>query len=61
VVASAGPPSIPDAAAPALAATGVVGPSAREITGGAIALLTSGVTLLGLARRRRSTCLTAGE
>ncbi len=61
VVAPASPPSIPDAAAPALAATGARGPSAREITGGAIALLTSGVTLIGLARRRRSTWLTPDD
>jgi hypothetical protein len=59
VVAPASPPSTPDAAASVLAATGAVGGSARVMTGGAIALLTAGGTLVGLARRRRSTSLTA--
>ena len=59
VVAPTSPPSIPDAT-PALAATGPAGASARAITGGAIALLTAGGTLVGLARRRRSASLTAG-
>jgi hypothetical protein len=40
-----------------LAATGAVGASARTITGGAIALLTAGGTLVGLSRRRHSTSL----
>jgi hypothetical protein len=58
VVAPTGPPSPPDAA-PALAATGPAGASARALTGGAIALLTAGGTLVGLAGRRRPTSLIA--
>jgi hypothetical protein len=57
VVAPSSPPSTPDAAASVLAATGAVGASARTITGGAIALLTAGGTLVGLSRRRHSTSL----
>ena len=58
VVAPTGPPSTPDAA-PALAATGPGGTSARAMAGGAVALLTAGGMLVGLAGRRRSTSLTA--